>query len=71
MRLLCTSDTHVHDWTQFSTYDEQGVPSRLKAYETLGYDLSQIATNFEVDVIVVAGDILSSSNLQAVCSTLR
>ena len=57
MRILATADVHVHNWTQYSDLDNNGVYSRLKCYETLGQDLSQLAKTKEVDLIVVAGDI--------------
>ena len=57
MRILATADVHVHNWTQYSDLDSNGVYSRLKSYETLGKDISRLAESKEVDLIVVAGDI--------------
>ena len=60
MRLICSADIHCNDWHPHSVYDEEGVPSRLKAYATLGEDIATLAKEKEVDAIVLAGDIFHS-----------
>lgn len=62
-RLLATSDVHIHPYPSFSTYDEEGVPSRLKDFALLGEDTGRVAMERKCDAIVVTGDISHSANI--------
>ena len=58
MKILATADIHIWDYPQYSTINEQGVPSRLTMYEYLAKDIASIAEDNHVNLIVMAGDIL-------------
>lgn len=57
LRVLATGDIHIHDHAAFSTLGDDGIPSRLKLYQTLAEDIVTAATNHRADVIVIAGDL--------------
>ena len=57
MKLLCTGDLHINDWSAFSTLDEFGRPSRLLDYLKLAETISKLAKDQKCDAIILAGDI--------------
>lgn len=64
MKLLMTSDLHIHFWSLKSTYDEFGIPSRLSLYIHLANDILTIAKNNKVDAIVIAGDLVHTPTVR-------
>lgn len=60
MNILLTADLHVHNWGQYSEYDEVGVPSRLRLYECMFADLAALARLHGARHIVLAGDLLQT-----------
>lgn len=60
--LAITSDTHINDWTEFSDYDKNGIPSRLKLYNNLADDFSKFSESIGADMNIIAGDISESAN---------
>lgn len=61
LKLTCLSDLHIYPYTQFSTYDSDGVPSRLITYLRLAERIVKISQDHESNYIVIAGDVLNSS----------
>lgn len=57
MKVLVTSDLHIHSWTKFSTLDKYGRPDRLLKYLGLAKDLCELSAKEECDAIILAGDI--------------
>ena len=60
IRILATADLHFHNWNSFSTYDDQGVPSRLRLYMKLADDITSVITKYKCDLLVVAGDLFQT-----------
>jgi DNA repair exonuclease SbcCD nuclease subunit len=72
MKILITSDIHIHDLQTYSTLDERGVPSRLNDYIQLSKDLVQISLENKVEAVFLAGDLVhSSSPRPMVLNTVR
>ena len=57
MKILATSDIHIHYYTTYSQFDTCGLPNRLLLFLDLANDILKIARENNVDVIVLAGDI--------------
>lgn len=64
MKILMTSDLHIHFWSLKSTYDEFGIPSRLSLYIDLANDILKIAKEKNVDAIVIAGDLVHTPTVR-------
>ena len=60
IRILCTSDVHIHNWPSPNT-DAFRRPDRLTKYLTLADDMNRVADSNDVDVVVIAGDLVESS----------
>jgi len=60
--ILALADVHIHDYTLYSTIDDEGVPSRLRDFSRLAEEIRYQAVQHSADVIVIAGDLLQSSN---------
>ena len=58
MKLLFTADVHISDWPAHSTYDEIGVPSRLKLYDFLAQDILDVIRQNKIEAAFFAGDIM-------------
>lgn len=62
MRWVLTSDLHINDWSEFSSFDETtGVPSRLKDYLYLAEDIVKLGKRSGCSSVIVAGDISHKS----------
>jgi len=57
VKILITSDVHVHSWPAFSTLDSRGFNSRLLDTLRVIDDLGDVAEREKADVIVIAGDL--------------
>lgn len=57
MKILCTADIHINDWSNFSTLDKYGRQSRLIDYLKLADVLVDLANKKECEAIILAGDI--------------
>ena len=60
--LAISSDIHIHDWTEYSEYDKNGIPSRLKQYNQLAQDFFKFSNSIGADINILAGDISESAN---------
>lgn len=57
MRICIISDTHLHNWTQFSTIDKNGVNSRLKIILKEMYSVAEKAKEAGCEALVHCGDL--------------
>ena len=57
MKILFTADVHISDWPAHSTYDEIGIPSRLRVYDLLAEDILGVIRERGVRAAFYAGDI--------------
>jgi len=60
VKILAISDVHVYDWKANSRILDNGYNNRLYLFKYLGEDILHVAKTNNVDVIVLAGDLVHS-----------
>lgn len=60
--MAIASDVHINDFLEYSSLDENGIPSRLRLYTQLAKDFRKFSNESEAHINIIPGDIAHSPN---------